>query len=224
MKIVAVIAAGGIGSRISNSIPKQFIKHKNKELIAWTLEVFQKCSLIDEITIAVNKKYIQKIFDIKKKYKLSKISNVLKGGKERQDSVFNALSSMNLKDEDLLVVHDAARPLLPIKILETAIQKAIKKNNAVVAIKAKDTLVRKNNVGMSYINRSEVYYLQTPQIFYFKDLLKAMQLAVKEKYLGTDESMLMNRAGFEINLVEGSSLNFKITTDDDLEIFKKLVK
>jgi len=94
--------------------------------------------------------------------------------------------------------------------------------NALVCIKAKDTLIKgKKNVD-EYLNRDEVYYVQTPQIFKYKDLYKALIKAEKENFVGTDESMLVKRIGKKVNIVEGSVFNFKITTKEDVELFKKL--
>jgi 2-C-methyl-D-erythritol 4-phosphate cytidylyltransferase len=104
---------------------------------------------------------------------------------------------------------------------------AKKKGNAVVCIKAKDTLVKGKDKIEEYLNRNEVYYVQTPQVFRYKDLQKAMDAAYSENYYGTDESMLVhrilriNRIGVKINIVEGSVFNFKVTSKDDVEMLKR---
>ncbi len=224
MKTVAVIPAAGKGKRIGSEIPKQFIRFKGKELIVYTLEVFQRCPLIDEIVVSVSKDYLKLINRIKKEYRLTKLKNIVEGGKERQDSVFNAISSLSLKKVDLVAVHDAARPLLSEAVLINAIKMAKKKGNAVVCLSAKDTLLKGKKTVEGHVDRSDFFYVQTPQIFRFSDLWYALEHAKSQKFYGTDESMLMKRAGFRINIAEGSSLNFKVTTPDDLVIFKSLVK
>jgi 2-C-methyl-D-erythritol 4-phosphate cytidylyltransferase len=224
MKVIAIIPAGGGGKRALQSIPKQFVKFDGKELIAYTLDVFQKSPLIDGIVIAAGKKYFKLLKNIKKQYKFFKIIKIVEGGKERQDSVYNALTSVKLNKTDLVVVHDAARPLLPAQILKKAILTAKKKGNALVCIKSRDTLIKANKFVEGYINRNKVHYVQTPQVFRYSDLLYSMELAYGKNFIGTDESMLAKRAGFKINLVEGSILNFKITTANDVRIFKKLAK
>jgi 2-C-methyl-D-erythritol 4-phosphate cytidylyltransferase len=224
MRIFAIIPAGGKGIRSGYSAPKQYLKFNGKELIAHTLEVFQKNTLVNEILIAAHPDYFSIIEKLKKKFNLNKISQIVKGGNERQDSVYNALASLEAKENDLIIVHDAARPLLSQKILTNAINLAKRKGNAVVCIKAKDTLIKGKDYVVSYINREDVYYVQTPQIFTYKDLMEAIETAYKKNFWGTDESMLVKRLGKEIFIAEGSPLNFKITTKEDIEMFKKLIR
>ncbi len=224
MKTIAIIPAGGKGLRSGFAAPKQYLKFYGKELIVYTLDVFQRNKLIDEIVISASNEYIPLIEKLRIKYKLSKISGIVRGGKERQDSVFNALKSVNANKEDLIAVHDAARPLLPSKILTSAVQKAKEKGNALVCLKTKDTLVKAADSVRTYLNREEIYQVQTPQIFSYGDLLKAMEKAYADKFYGTDESMLIRRTGKKVNLAEGSLLNFKVTTKEDIELLKKLLK
>jgi len=224
MKTVAIIPAGGKGIRSGSSVPKQYLKYKKKELIVYTLEVFQQNELIDQIIVSVEETYINLINEFKEKYNLSKVTNVVVGGKERQDSVFNALKSVSSASQiDLIAVHDAARPLLSQQVLTSAINTAKKKGNALVCIKAKDTLATGKDVVESFLNREEVYYVQTPQIFEYGVLMKAMQNAYENQFIGTDESMLVKEIGEEVNIVEGSVYNYKITSTDDLEMFEKLI-
>jgi 2-C-methyl-D-erythritol 4-phosphate cytidylyltransferase len=222
MKTYAIIPAGGKGKRGGTETPKQYLKFQGKELIAYTLEVFQKNNLVDEIIISAEPSYFSLLEEIKKKYNLTKISKIVEGGEERQDSVYNALKSINANDDDFIAVHDAARPLLPDKILTTAINTAKEKSNALVCLKARDTLLKGNQFVKEYVDRSEMYYVQTPQIFKFGDLMKAMKKAYEKNFIGTDESMLIKEIGIDINIVEGSILNFKVTTATDIEIFEKL--
>ncbi len=222
-KVYAIIPAGGSGKRIGGEIPKQFIRVGEKEIIAHTLEVFQNCELVDEIIVASIQNFFDLLQEIKSKYNFDKITKIVEGGNERQDSVFNALSSISPNQKDLVAVHDAARPLIPQSVLVNAIDKAKESNNAVVAIKAKDTLVKGFGNIVEYIDRNDVYYVQTPQVFRYGDLMQAMKKAREEKFLGTDESTLIKRSGTEVFLTEGSSLNFKITTQFDLELFKKII-
>ncbi|MDP3148426.1 MAG: 2-C-methyl-D-erythritol 4-phosphate cytidylyltransferase [Ignavibacteria bacterium] len=224
MKIVAIIPAAGIGKRFGGITPKQFLKVNGKEIVAHTLEVFQKAKKVDEIIVAASKEEFPRIIKLQKKYNLTKLQIIVEGGKERQDSVYNALIFADLNKNDLVIVHDAARPLLPEKVLADAIHCAEKNGNALVCLQAKDTLLKKTNREHTYLNRSQVYYVQTPQIFRYDQLLSAFEKAKKEKFVGTDESMLVQRTKKKIHLSEGSPLNFKITTKDDLEMLKRMLK
>jgi len=224
---IAIIPAGGKGLRVGiarngNATPKQYIKVGGKEIIVYTLQTFQKNKLINRIIIAAEPQYFNHLVRLVKKYKLTKVELIVEGGVTRQDSVYNALLSAEAKDNDLIVVHDAARALLPDTVLTNSILTARKKGNALVCIKTKDTLIKGKESVVEYLDRNEVYYVQTPQIFKFKDLLKAMNKAVKENFIGTDESMLVKRMGKKVHIVEGSIFNFKITTKEDIELFKKL--
>ena len=224
MKIYAVIPAAGSGLRAGTPVPKQFVKVYGKETLAYTLEIFQKNRYIDGIAVAVHPDYLALVRKIQKKYELSKITAIVEGGKERQDSVNAALASLSLNNNDLVAVHDAARPLLPQEVLRAAVETAREKGSALTAIKARDTLLKSSGGKHAYIGRSDVYYVQTPQIFRYGDLKEAMRLAYEQGFQGTDESSLMHNAGFPVHIVEGALINFKVTTKEDLRLFKKIVK
>jgi 2-C-methyl-D-erythritol 4-phosphate cytidylyltransferase len=224
LRVVAVIPAGGKGKRSGTETPKQYLKFHGKELIAYTLEVFQKNNLVDEVIISAEPSYFSVLEEIKKKFSRTKISKIVESGEQRQDSVYNALKSIKASENDLIAVHDAARPLLPDDILTKAIITAKEKGNALVCLKARDTLLKGDQVVNEYVDRSEIYYVQTPQIFKYGDLMKAMKKAYEKNFIGTDESMLVKELGIGINIVEGSMLNFKVTTSTDFEIFKKLTR
>ncbi len=224
MKKYAIIPAGGKGIRSGYAAPKQYLKFAGKELIVYTLEIFQRSRLVDEIIISAKNAYFPLLEKIKLKYKLDKISRIVEGGETRQDSVFNGLRSLKAKRNDLIIVHDAARPLLPDSVLNNAVLTAEKKGNALVCIKTSDTLIKGEKYVESYFDRESVYNVQTPQIFKYGDLTEAMKKAYNNNFYGTDESMLIKNLGKKVNIAEGSLLNFKVTTGADLELFKKLVK
>lgn len=222
MKTFVIIPAGGKGKRSGTGTPKQYNRFHGKELIVYTLEVFQKNNLVDEIIIAAEPPYFSLLNKITKDYNLTKISEIIESGKERQDTVNNALKAIKAEDIDLVAVHDAARPLLPDDILTKAINTAKEKGNALVCLKARDTLLKGNQIVNEYVDRSEIYYVQTPQIFKYNDLMKAMKKAYEKNFIGTDESKLIKEIGININIVEGSMLNFKVTTATDIDMFEKL--
>jgi 2-C-methyl-D-erythritol 4-phosphate cytidylyltransferase len=228
MKTFAIIPSGGSGKRFGSSMPKQYLKVNGKEILAYTIEVFNSSPLVDEIIIPADENYFSLIESLIDKYKFVKPVKIIRGGKERQDSVFNALSSLSCSTDDLIAVHDAVRPLLPLSVLESAIISAKTFDNVVTGIKARDTLIEFDNVEnlsvQKYVERSKVFYAQTPQIFPFRVLFESMKKAQIEGFLGTDESMLVKRAGFSVKIVEGSPLNFKITTEEDFLILDTLIR
>lgn len=224
MSCIAIIPAAGKGLRSGLATPKQYLKVNGKEIIVYTLQTFQKNKLINKIIIAAETEYFSLLIKLVKKYKLSKVKLIVEGGSTRQQSVYNAVLSSDANDNDLLVVHDAARALIPNDILKNAIISAKKNGNALVCIKAKDTLIKGKKTVDKYLNRDEVYYVQTPQIFKYRDLQRALSKADKEKFIGTDESMLVKRLGKKVHIVEGSVFNFKITTKEDVDMFRRLIK
>jgi 2-C-methyl-D-erythritol 4-phosphate cytidylyltransferase len=223
MRIFAIIPSGGKGTRSGYNIPKQYLKINGKELIAYTLEVFQKNRSVDEIILSADPFYFKLLEKIKKKYSFSKLTGLVKAGKERQDSVYNGLISLSASAGDLIIVHDAVRPLLHANVLTHAVKTAKEKGNALVCINAKDTLIRGKDFVEKYIDRGDVSYVQTPQIFEYSILKKAMEKALKDKFQGTDESMLVQRLKKKINIVEGSVFNFKVTSKEDIKLLSKLI-
>jgi 2-C-methyl-D-erythritol 4-phosphate cytidylyltransferase len=224
MKTIAIIPAGGKGKRFDESLPKQYHLINGKEILVYTLEVFQRCSLIDEIIISAQQDFFSLIKKLKAKYKITKLKKIVKGGKNRQNSVYNALAAAKAEDDDLIAVHDAARPLLPDKLLSESLISAKKSDNILVALKARDTIIQADEFIETYIERENVYYAQTPQVFRYKILKEAMELARKNKFYGTDESMLVTRAGYKVKIIEGSQLNIKITRPEDLEIIRSIIR
>ena len=222
MRIYAVIPAGGKGTRSGFIIPKQYLKINGRELISYTIEVFNNNRSVDEVIISADPFYFKLLEKIKKKYKFHKITHIIEGGKERQDSVYNGLLTIKEKAKagDLVIVHDAARALISPSVLNNAIITAKEKGNALVCIKAKDTLLKGNVTVKTYLDRNEVYYVQTPQIFTYSILMKAFSKAFKQNFYGTDESILVKRIGETIHISEGSSFNLKITSKEDIELFK----
>ncbi|MBK8945513.1 MAG: 2-C-methyl-D-erythritol 4-phosphate cytidylyltransferase [Ignavibacteriae bacterium] len=224
MSNIVIIPSAGSGSRFNSPIPKQYVKVLGKELIVYTFEIFQNCNEIDEIIIPAEKKYFEFLLSLKEKYNITKISKIIEGGKERQNSVYNGLTSKKFHDEDLILVHDAARPLLSQSLLKNSLKVAEKFDSIVIAIRARDTLISGNEIVENYEDRSKIYYAQTPQIFRFKILIKAFNIAIKQNFMATDESMLVKNAGFDVKIVNGEFTNFKVTENNDLDLVEKLIK
>lgn len=223
MSNIAIIPSAGSGSRFNSPIPKQYVKVLGKELIVHTISVFQNSNEIDEIIIPADTNYFDLLNKLKNKYNLNKITKIIEGGKERQDSVYNGLKAKLFNDNDLILVHDAARPLLSQDLLKASLKEAEKFDSVVVAIKARDTLISGNEFVEKYEDRSKIFYAQTPQIFRYNILLKSFEFALKHKFIATDESMIVKNAGYKVKIVNGDFTNFKITESGDLIILEKLL-
>ncbi|MBE2279558.1 MAG: 2-C-methyl-D-erythritol 4-phosphate cytidylyltransferase [Ignavibacteriaceae bacterium] len=223
MRTVAIIPSAGTGTRAGFVIPKQFLKIKGKEILAYTLNQFQRSELIDEIVVVTSESGFEITEKIKSQFGFNKITKIIEGGKERQDSVYNGLKSIsNYQPDTIVAVHDAARALITVSVIDKSIVTAKKTGGALVCLNARDTLLQNVEGVKKYPDRRNFSLVQTPQVFRLSDLLTAFERAYKENFYGTDESSLMLKYGFDFEIVEGSVFNFKITNREDVEIFEKL--
>ena len=228
---IALILAAGTGSRMGNADkPKQFLPIYGKPLMIHTIEAFEMHDDIDQIVVVTSEGYDDQVKVWCKQYDLGKVKAVAIGSDSRQGSVYNglqAVKALGAKADDIIVIHDAARPLISQNIITNNIE-ACKKYDAVdTVIKASDTIVAsKDSERISDIpNRSELYQGQTPQTFKFGLINEAHENAKAGKIPNvTDDTKLVISMGKEVHLVEGSKQNFKITTFDDLMMLKALLK
>ena len=227
----ALIVAAGSGSRMGNiDKPKQFLLINNKPLMVYTIEAFELNKQVDAIVIVTSKDYIDEVNSFSKKYSLNKIKAVVIGGDTRQLSVYNGLQTIKAlsKDyiNDIVLIHDAARPLVTQKIITENIRACIQYDAINTAIKASDTIVR--SLDEQSINdvpsRKELYQGQTPQTFKLSLILEAHEYAKTHHNENvTDDCQLVLSLNKKVRLVEGNKQNFKITTLEDLELFNALV-
>ena len=228
---IALILAAGTGSRMGNADkPKQFLPIYGKPLMIHTIEAFEMHDDIDQIVVVTSEGYDDQVKVWCKQYDLGKVKAVAIGSDSRQGSVYNglqAIKQLGAKEGDIIVIHDAARPLISQNIITNNIE-ACKKYDAVdTVIKASDTIVASlEGEKISNIpNRNELYQGQTPQTFKFGLINEAHENAKAGKIPNvTDDTKLVISMGKEVHLVEGSKQNFKITTFDDLMMLKALLK
>jgi 2-C-methyl-D-erythritol 4-phosphate cytidylyltransferase len=229
---IALIVAAGSGSRMGNADkPKQFLPIYGKPLMIHTIEAFEVHDEIDAIVVVTNEAYIDQVKVWCKQYDLGKIKAVVAGGDSRQISVNNGLQAVKAisKDpkNDIVLIHDAARPLISQRIITDNIRVCEKYDAVDTVIKASDTIVRSiNEESISDIPaRNELYQGQTPQSFKLSLILDAHEyVKTHEVNNVTDDCKLVLSLGKEVRLVEGSKQNFKITTFDDLMMLKALLK
>ena len=228
---IALILAAGSGSRMGNTDkPKQFLPIYGKPLMVHTIEAFEINDEVDAIVISTNEEYIDDVKVMCKQYDLSKVKAVVAGGATRQISVFNGLKgvqSIGAKDDDIVIIHDSARPLISQKIISENIRVCKEFGAVDTVIKASDTIV--HSVDERTITdippRKELYQGQTPQTFKLS-IIMAAHNAVQNQSIPnvTDDTKLVLLNGVDVHLVEGNKLNFKITTFDDLMMLKALLK
>ncbi|MDZ5254919.1 2-C-methyl-D-erythritol 4-phosphate cytidylyltransferase [Clostridium sp. LIBA-8841] len=223
-KVVSIVLAGGKGKRMGADVSKQFIEINGKPIIYYTLKAFEECTEIDEIILVLPKDeidYFQTRIESRFDFKISKI---VEGGKERQDSVYNALNV--LEDCDVVLIHDGARAFVSKKIIEDGIKYAKEFGAAAPGVMPKDTIKVKNLEGFSIntLDRSSLVAVQTPQCFKY-DLIKKGHDKVKdEKIPVTDDTMIAELLGEKVYLFEGDYKNIKVTTPEDLILAENLVK
>ena len=210
----AIITAAGSGRRFGEA--KQFKKLHGKPLYQYSLDIFIKSRLFDEIILVIpnsNQEKVQR--KVKRKYG-SQVSLVI-GGLERQDSVKNAIQDSNSK-VDLVVIHDAARPFITKTLIEQCVSACETSDGAIIAMQPHDTVkFSKDNIVERTIDRSNIWMAQTPQAFNKNKLLEAYSSTEFDDLVVTDESSLMEKLGYKIMIVPGTVKNFKITTFDDWE-------
>ncbi|CFX03787.1 Nucleotide-diphospho-sugar transferases [Syntrophomonas zehnderi OL-4] len=221
-----VIAAAGQGSRMKTRVNKQFILLKTHPVLAYSLDFFEKQDMVDEIVVVTSEKevdYCQR--EIVDKFRYRKVSAVLPGGRERQDSVWEGLKHLS-PDTDFVAVHDGARPLLSSDVLQRLLNEAREWGAAIPGVASKDTLkmVDKDSFVRQTIDRSMVYSIQTPQVFLYSELREAYQLAYEENYYATDDAALFEKYIGRVKVVAGDYNNIKITTPEDLMIARSLLE
>ena len=229
-KITAIVLAAGSGSRMKSKIKKQFMEIKGKPVIWYSLFEFEK-SRVDEIILVTGKEdidYCKK--EIVEKYNLKKIKNVVAGGSERYESVYNGLKEVT---GNIVLIHDGARPLINNEIIERSIEGTIKSDACVVGVPVKDTIKRANKEG--YIidtpNRSELWITQTPQSFK-TDLVKMAYKKMKEELEKgnttlniTDDAMVVEEfTTNQVRFVQGDYKNIKVTTPEDIDIAELFIE
>lgn len=223
MKNIAVILAGGSGSRLGGDLPKQFIKIAGKMIIEHTIDVFEKNCHIDEIAIVINPNYLYMIEDIIVKNEYKKVRKVLQGGKERYHS---SLAAINAYDNDCnLIFHDAVRPLVNNRIIDECIE-ALDTYEAIdVAIPTTDTIIRsKDNFINSIPPRAELRNGQTPQCFRREIIKQAYDLALQDpNFQTTDDCGVVFKYLPEtpIYIVRGEVFNMKVTYQEDVYALDK---
>ena len=225
---IALVLAAGSGTRMNNAQPKQFMLVNNKPLFLFSVEAFQNNKDIDAIVIATNEEYVDLVKDYTKE--LTKVISVIKGGETRQQSVYNGLKEIekNIRNpKDLVLIHDSARPLVSQRIIDENISLGKQFGAVDTVVAASDTIInsKDNETINEILNRSELYQTQTPQTFEFGLIKNAHERALLDNVPNvTDDCKLVMHFGIQVHFAKGDKLNFKVTTPEDLEMFKALVK
>lgn len=233
MSNIAVIFAGGVGSRMNaKSRPKQFLELNGKPIIIYTLELFDNHPLIDGIVVVCLESWIPFLKKMLKKFEVNKVLSVIPGGVSSQESIFRGLCETEAiaeskNDNDCIVlIHDGVRPLITEETVTDNINMVKACGSCITIVPAIETVVIKDyNEKLIIPKRSNSMLARAPQSFYLRDILSAHRKAQKEGLNSfIDSCSLMNHYGYELGLVEGPMENIKITTPTDFFVLRAMVE
>ena len=215
MKYYAIVVAGGTGNRMKTAVAKQFLILNDRPVLMHTLEAFAACVLNPEIILVLNIQQQAYWKELCTTYKFDLPHQLVSGGEHRFDSVKNGLKQV--KGEAVVAIHDAVRPLVSPALIMKAYETALASGNAIAAIAPVDSVRRKRGESPSEaLDRSELLLIQTPQTFKADQLRTAYLQSFTTEF--TDDASVVERAGFEINILQGERNNIKITYPEDLEM------
>ena len=223
--ISAIILAGGKGKRMGAPVSKQFIEIKGKPIIYYTIKKFSENKKIDNIVVVLSKDEVVYFKEnILEKYNL-KVDNIVIGGTERQDSVYNGLKSLEDTNTDIVLIHDGARPFISDRIIDDGIKFAQVYGACAPGVMPKDTIKIKNesNFSVSTPERGSLVAIQTPQVFKFNEILECHEKIKINNIVVTDDTMVAEKFGYSVYLYDGEYNNIKFTTPEDLILGEKLI-
>jgi 2-C-methyl-D-erythritol 4-phosphate cytidylyltransferase/2-C-methyl-D-erythritol 2,4-cyclodiphosphate synthase len=224
VKIAAVIAAGGAGTRVGSAIPKQFLMLAGKPILLHAVERIEALEGVVQITVALPSRYIEPAREILRSKPWKIPVTCIRGGSTRQESVRRGVATA-AKDAQLILVHDAVRPLCDTETMRRVAEAAMAKGSAIPGIAATDTIQRVSRKGriLATAPREELFAIQTPQCFHAEILRSSLEKARRAGFAGTDESSVVRWAGHPVFMVTGSPDNIKITRPLDLKIAEHLM-
>lgn len=220
MKKIALIVAGGIGSRMNNEIPKQFLLLKDKPVLYYSIKAFLDAYEDIQIILVLPEEHIGKGQEIIDGYFDNSRFRICAGGRTRFHSVQNGLSLIG-EDESIIFVHDGVRCLVTSDLIKRCYHSAIETGTAIPVVECGDTVRMMTSEGNKIVDRNKIKLVQTPQTFHSKILLPAFKIDYKDTF--TDEASVVEAFGLKVNLIEGERNNIKITTPADLHLAEILL-
>ena len=223
MQVFVILPAAGLGTRMAGPQPKQFLFLDGVPILVHSLRAFASVERVTAICVAVRKSEMERVQAQIAEYGFAGRVRVVEGGDTRQDSVSHALASLPAQPDDIVLVHDAVRPLIDAATIERTIDAVIEHGAAIVGMPAVDTIKQVERTAhgaliTSTIPREFVVLAQTPQGFRFSLLQSAFAEAAADGFAGTDEASIVERAGHPVAVVHGAQVNLKITQPGDLEL------
>ena len=225
---VAMIIAGGSGARMGQDIPKQFISVNDIPVIVYTLQAFERHPEIDEIAVVCIEDWIQVLWAYARQFGIGKLKYVVPGGDTGQESIRNGVFELEkyYNSEDIVLIHDSIRPMVSSEIISDCIRVAIKNGNAITVIPCAEAMLTTNDgaVSTGTYDRNSLKRTQTPQAFHIGDICELHRRAIEKGIKNSVASCtLMIEMGEKVFFSKGSEKNIKLTTVEDIDIFKALL-
>lgn len=226
---IALIIAGGSGQRMNQDIPKQFLNINNRPVIIYTLEAFQRHPSIDAIEVACLNGWEEILRAYSKQFNITKLMGVVKGGENGQSSIRNgvlALKEKGIREDDIILVHDSIRPMVSGEVISECINQCGLYGSAVAAVPCNTAMLTTEDreVTSAYYDRDKLMHSQTPQAFSLGKLLWAHEEAHRRGITNAVASCtMMLELGEKLHFSAGSEKNIKLTTTDDVDIFRALL-
>lgn len=228
---VAVVIAGGVGARMGQSIPKQFISINDKPILIYTLEAFEHHPKIDAIEVVCIDGWHDMLWAYAKQFHISKLKWIVSGGESGQESIRNGVYALRniCSPEDTIVIHDGIRPLVDESVLSDVIVKCEQYGNGVTSLPYNEQIFIKTDeyTTKQYIPRETLRRVQTPQAYRFDKLLWGYEKAFAEEigiYGSAYTNTMMTDLGETLHFAAGSEKNIKLTTQDDIALFKAMLE
>lgn len=231
MSNIAIIFAGGTGSRMGAGLPKQFLKINGKSILIHTLENFQNSIYIDKIYIACKLEYLDKTKYEIEKFQITKVKAIVPGGKTGQDSIYNALSKAAEENpkNSIVLIHDGVRPCISDEVIKKNIESVKENGSAITSTSCYETVILSENGKEieSIPSRDIAYTAQAPQSFYLNDILQAHNIIrkINPLYEGiVDSCSLYKKLNKKVFMIKGNRGNIKVTTPEDFYILRALLE
>ena len=219
---IALIKAGGVGQRMGATVPKQFIMIQNKPIIIYTLEQFQMNPSIDEIVVICVAGWHDILRSYAEKFGITKLTAIVDGGETSLKSIKNGIVALNKKcsDDDIILIHDGNRPVINQEIISDVLVQCRIHGSAVAAIPCTDEVMELSDNffgAKKFLNRKKLYRIQTPDAYKFNILKKLFDNATEEQLtnIGATNTLMINQGG-EVHFAQGSELNIRLTTQEDI--------
>ncbi|WP_404406712.1 2-C-methyl-D-erythritol 4-phosphate cytidylyltransferase [Jeotgalibacillus malaysiensis] len=214
MNYEVVIPAAGRGKRMGADRNKLLLELNGVPVIIHTLRIFEKDPLCSGVILVIHPDDHGTLGKLLKQYRIEKVTHMVRGGEERQHSVYEGLKAAAA---DIVMVHDGARPFIKQDVIHRLAEAAASDGGAIAAVPVKDTIKKvQNGLVTETVERSSLWSVQTPQAFQLDILMSAHQEAVRTGFLGTDEASLVEKTGGKVAVIESDYDNIKLTTKEDL--------